>query len=278
MRRRMVLRPSGHTAPQSAGIATFGQMEEEREVTPGGSEVFRHEEPAEPPPITHEAPVLDVVQDHVEQHLGPIESVFHEIVSPYVHLDVLQVPPSDERPGWTLVTCGMSAQPMAVPAEIDPPRFTELMIVLPPDWQLSEKAFKDERWYWPVRMLKTLGRLPHEYGTWLGEGHTVPNGDPPEPYAPGTELCGALVLRPMLVEDEFEVLERPGEDPIHFLGVVPVYAHEMDFKLEHGAQALVDAWREADVVVTELIKPDRPGLPGAASGRGRHKKKRFGLF
>ena len=246
-------------------------MDEEREVTPGGSEVFRHEPPAEEPPIEMDAPVLDVVQDHVERHLGEVDMVFHEILSPYVHIDVLQVAPSKERPVWTLVTCGASSHPMAVPAELDAPRHIELLLSLPPDWKLGEEDFQDERWYWPVRLLKTLARLPHEYSTWLGVGHTIPNDDPPEPYAPGTELCGAIVLPPLLVPEGFEVLERPEGDPIHFRGVVPLYAAEMDLKLQRGTDGLADAWERAGIEVDELVDPQRPGLPAP-------RRKRFGIF
>lgn len=242
-------------------------MEDEREVTPGGSEVFRHEEPAEPASLASDAPVLDVVQAHVEQHIGPVEMVFHELVSPYVHVDVLHVPPTEERQIHTLVTCGMSAAPMTVP---DPgfPRFAELMVGLLPEWRLGEEDLKDERWYWPVRLLKVLARLPHEYATFLDVGHTIPNDDPPQPYAPGTELCGAILLRPSLAPDEFEVLHRP-EGDIHFFGVVPLYAHEMDLKLQSGAEALLDAWEAAGLDVHEGVDPQRPPLK---------RRKRFGLL
>lgn len=248
-------------------------MEDEREVTPGGSEVFRHEVPQEEPPIEMEAPVLEPVQDHVERHLGEVHMVFHELVSPYVHLDVLELAPTDERPHWTLITCGMSARPMEAAPE-DAPRHLELMLSLPPDWKLSTEDFEDERWYWPVRLLKMLGRLPHEYSTWLGIGHTIPNDDPPEPYAPGTELCGAIILPPLLVPDDFAVLERPGEDAIHFLAAVPLYGHEMDFKLQHGTDALIEAWHREGVEVSELVDPQRASLP---PGGGR-RRKRFGIF
>ena len=29
--------------------------------------------------------------------------------------------------------------------------------------------------FWPIQMLKFLARFPHEYKTWLGWGHTIPN-------------------------------------------------------------------------------------------------------
>ena len=32
---------------------------------------------------------------------------------------------------------------------------------------------KDEKWYWPIRLLKSLARLPIASDTWLGFGHTM---------------------------------------------------------------------------------------------------------
>jgi len=89
---------------------------EAREVTPGGSEVMRHEKrvPDSAPP-THSAVNLEAIQAHVAGHIGKIDKVLHEIVSDGVHIDVLVVPASDDRPYHLLVTSGISDQAMKVP-------------------------------------------------------------------------------------------------------------------------------------------------------------------
>ena len=69
---------------------------------------------------------------------------------------------------------------MNVPDGWEDYRYAEMMICLPPDWNMDQRAWNDERHYWPIRLLKTLARLPHEYNTWLSDCHTMPNGDPPE--------------------------------------------------------------------------------------------------
>ena len=33
----------------------------------------------------------------------------------------------------------------------------ELAIALPADWKLDQESMQDERWYWPIRLLKVLG-------------------------------------------------------------------------------------------------------------------------
>jgi hypothetical protein len=242
-------------------------VEDDAERSEGGSRIFRHTEPDEGFVPGDASPYAEAIEAHVERHVGPIDNVFHELASEYVHLDVLQVPAREQRPWHTLVTCGMSALPMAVPDGADEPRLAELMIALPPDWPLDQESWRDERHYWPVRLIKLLGRLPHVYGTYLATGHTVPNGDPAEPYAPDTDLCCALIAPPLLIPEDAFVLETEG-GALQFYGVVTLYQDESELKLRHGMDPLVDALDEAEV--SELVAPRRRSAV--------RRRKRFGLF
>ena len=40
-------------------------------------------------------------------------------------------------------------------------------------WEKANEIMKDERWYWPIGLLKVLARLPISNDTWLGFGHTM---------------------------------------------------------------------------------------------------------
>jgi len=69
---------------------------------------------------------------------------------------------------------------MMVPRELHPRwRWAELVLCLSRDWPVGQTDINDERHFWPLPWLWKLARFPHEYRTWLGYGHTVPNGDPP---------------------------------------------------------------------------------------------------
>ena len=61
-----------------------------------------------------------------------------------------------------MLTMGMGAHRMNVPEELAEYKLerAELAIALPPDWKLDEESLKDERWYWPIGLLKVLARLP----------------------------------------------------------------------------------------------------------------------
>lgn len=110
----------------------------------------------------------------------------------------------------------------------------------PAEWQLDQQALEDESWYWPIRLIKGLARLPHKYETWLGFGHTVPNGDPAEPYAANTGLCGAIVLPSVTAPSGFQVLDIPGVKQVSFYSIVPLHQKEMEYKLRLGTDRLLD--------------------------------------
>lgn len=205
--------------------------------------------------------LADAIGEHVTKHIGPVTNVFHEVRSDFICLDVLVVGPSEHRPYNTLVTCGMSDRPMRVPLE-DPDdlgripelRLAELLLCLPPDWPLTPDAFRDEANYWPVRWLKKLARLPHQMGGWLGVGHTVPNGDPPRPLAPGVGFAGWLVDEPVSFPPVLRKL-RLADRVVNFYALVPLYPEEMDLKVRKGGAALGQMLDGAKV--SELIDVNR---------------------
>jgi hypothetical protein len=232
-----------------------------REESDGGSRIVRHSASAEHPAglADQDGHAMEAIAAHLRQFIGEPAQVFHEIVSDRVHIDVHIVAPRADRDFYTLITTGMSDLPMTAPPGAEGLRFAELVLALPATWTsrpLWDEDLEDEALYWPIRLLKTLTRLPHEYATWLGYGHTIPNGDPPEPYSSGTDLCCALLLPPLTVPPEFFRLDVRTGKTIHFYGVVPLYRSETEFKLRHGTDGLVDCL--LDWSVTELVDAKRP--------------------
>lgn len=227
------------------------------ETTPAGTEVYRHKErEREFEMAIGDGASMELIEAHIEKHIGPIQTVFHELMSDLVHVDVHQVPPTDDRPFWTLVTSGMSDRPMTVPEGAEGLTFAELMICLPSEWPLSQEAFEDENNYWPVRLLKVLARLPHEYETWLGPGHTIPNGGEEDvPYADNTGFTCALIMPPIVaVPSEFGELQLP-DRTIKFYAVWPMYPAEVNFKLNRGMERLLDRFEKH--AVTEVVDVTR---------------------
>ena len=237
---------------------------DEPETSASGSPIYRYEgvEPAPFELATGDENTIVSISSHIERHLGETSGVFHELISDKVHLDVHIVPPSADYPFYILVTSGMSDRPMTVPAGPDEtPPYAELCILLPSTWRLPTdpgemaEAFQDEDVYWPIRWLKMLGRFPHEYHTWLGAGHTIPNGEEAVPFAPGTELGCMLLLSSISLPEDFQTLDVSPGKTVHFYTLYPLYREEMELKMAEGVDALLDRFEEYDI--SDVVDPTR---------------------
>ena len=203
---------------------------------------------------------LQQIRSHVERHIGRIDRVFAGDPAQGA-ADVLHVRPVNSRPYHTLVTAGMSRVAMPVPPEVNAPHRLELMMTLPEGWNP-----RDESSRWPIRLLQLLSRQPPERGGWLGWGHTVRNGDPPQPLAPNTELCGVIIAPSLLVPVAFYELDLDGER-VAFYSAIPLYREELELHTREGMAALLERLLHKDI--NDVVYLKRKNVA---------KKKRFGLF
>lgn len=186
-------------------------------------------------------------------------TVWHEIVSEKVHIDVHVTAPTEERPYYVLYTTGMSDLPMTVPEEFTEEQkkklsYAELMMLLPKDWQVGEEEFKDEKWYWPVRVLKSAARYPHICETWIGHCHDIQFTEPCEPFADNTKLCALMFAYPP--EEKMRCFTADDGSLINIYCCIPIYEEEMQEKIsddEGGSKLLEKLFGEGDVLTEQLV-------------------------
>ena len=235
---------------------------ETEEYTPGGSAVYRYQTPENQgfrPPEEMGA-AMEAIEKHIDGVFPGWEGfVYHEILSDLVHIDVhiLRSPKGDCQ---LLFTTGMSDLPMSLPKEIadrEDLKYAELYMLLPGDWDLGGpgdggRDLPYER-FWPIRVLKFLARFPHEYQTWLGWGHSVPNGPDYAPICPGLGFGGAVLdslnlIPPLKTEEGRE---------IDFYLVIPAYKEEIEYKLKYGMESLSQRFAEGKLpVVLDVHRPN----------------------
>lgn len=113
----------------------------------------------------------------------------------------------------------------------------------------------------PSAWLKTLARLPIASDTWLGFGHAMDNE---EDFAENTKLCAAI-LTPQGTEDGSEVCRPCRAARRSLLPGAPLYRDELEYKLAHDADALLDKmvasalWRSLTVRMPLPAVPFRTG-------------------
>lgn len=233
----------------------MADSDDDKLVSLSGAPILRYgerEKPFEPAIGSEDDERLEA---HISEHFGNVDVVYHELLSDLVHVDVHRIPPAPGRDWQTLVTTGMSDRPMAAPDEYPQFRHAELLISLPASWPISDEAFKDEKNYWPVRLLKTLARFPHEHDTWLCWGHSIANAEPPEPYDASVEFTAALLAPPAHYPEEALTARLSAEKAVMFYAVYPLYQEELELKMRDGSGELLMRFEKYGV--TELLDPGR---------------------
>ena len=234
-----------------------------KEVTPGGSPIYRYDTLKDEGLRVPEN--MGVYAEEVDKRFeslfpGRESRVLHEILSDIVHIDVHVMWPTQEQNFFVVYTTGMSDLPMTIPQEVSAKdrerlKLSELYLFLPGDWPLSPDALPAEEAYWPIRTLKFMARFPHQYKTWLGWGHTVPNG--PD-YAPLDDSVGFGAV--VLVgggEGELGHIDLPDGGRLNLYGLIPAYKEEVEYKLKYGMEALEKIFKDG---LPLILDPKRPNL------------------
>ena len=199
---------------------------------------------------------VEALEAYITQQYGEIETVFHELKSPDIHLDIYVIKPTQQENYYKLVTIGVGAYQMQVPQELRNLGMdrAELVVFLPADWNVKGTQEVD---YWPIRMMKTVGRLPILCKTWIGEGHSFASEDG-NPYAENTMQNSCFLLCAMSGAGEHQSLLLPSGKKVRFYQVIPTYQEEMEYKLKNGCQALVEKLIENGIDM--IINPQRKNV------------------
>lgn len=203
-------------------------------------------------PIIGDAEAAAAILAHIRKHIGEVDSVFHELETPGVEVDIHHVPPTKRRNCHTLITTGMSDRPMPKGAGVS---HGELVMSLPADWPMDEDSLEDGDSAWPLGLLKALGRLPHEQKVGYGFGLCIDGGGLPFDLARDTGFGGVLLAPPVTTPDGFWRLDAGNGKEIEFFGVVLLYPDEMARVRKEGIDALAE--KLDSLGVTELMQPGR---------------------
>lgn len=191
---------------------------------------------------------------HIEQQIGPIENTVSEIVpASEALIDVHIVPPTSERQNVTLVTTGMSSQPMADYEIGDELQFAELMFVLPSTWPTSKEKLIQNQYRWPLGWIRQIAHLSFLYDGWIDEGVIIPNGEPPVAFSDDVPFSSLLVLRP---EDPSLSNFKPGYKEINFYYLIPLYEEERQLAMEKGEAYLLEKLR-SQIPDLHIMNPNR---------------------
>jgi len=178
------------------------------------------------------------VDAHIRCCFGQADAVLHERLSKFVQLDVHVIRPTAGRDFTTYVTSGMSDLAMNVPDSFADWRRAELVIALPgsPETHFDQAG----RRHYLIDHLRNYARRPHALGSCFILGDTIGPFEGEETIGPDTRLSAYILARPVVTALE------------------PIYADELDLKLNQGSDVLIARLEAANAF--ELYDPDRPSV------------------
>lgn len=200
----------------------------QQSVTDGGSVVYRYSDGDRQGQneAVQNIHYKQTFQDWIQENVGAISGEWSGVSRSNVWVDILHIAPTEERPFWTLITCGVGAEPMIKTPEDYYDR-TEFVMYLPADWPLSPEAVgAGLQWGWPVSVLQKMSFDVHDLRTWYGPYHTVNVSDKP---IDGTNFTGIFLL-PTVFDEALAELDQE----VLILQATPFMPDEIDFKLQQG--------------------------------------------
>jgi hypothetical protein len=153
-----------------------------------------------------------------------------------------------KSPVSVLMTNGLSDYKMPVPEKMEGREYNELFFCLPSYWEWED--MDNSRTNWVFHWIQRLSKYVLENETWFGHGHTMPCGSNMESLSETMTQNHLFLSDPILLEMELAPVTVDGRE-INFLGIIPIFSDEMDYKQGKGTFKLMQKLRGK--MVTEQL-------------------------
>ncbi len=149
-----------------------------------------------------------------------------------------------KSPVSVLMTHGLSNVDLPVHDRYAGRENVELFFCLPRYWDVTEENNPNRNW--PANWLVKLVEHVKEKNGWYGPGHTVQCDKDFKPLSEAMRQNHFLLVDPILLEKELRPL-AVGDKEIYFLGIIPIFGEEMDYKQGKGTYKLLKKLNEKNI-------------------------------
>lgn len=170
----------------------------------------------------------------LEERFGKEAIKLFKKVDDSLELLLIEIPL--KSPVKVLVTSGLSNYDMPVHERYKGRENVELFFCLPRYWDITEKDNPNRQW--PVEWLEKLVKHVKEKNGWYGPGHTIQCDKEFKALSETMKQDHFIMVDPILLNEELRPIQV-GESQIHFLGIIPIYGDEMDYKQGKGTFKLL---------------------------------------
>ena len=182
---------------------------------------------------------MNILQESLEKRLNkPVQIIENEWGS------FILFHPNQASTCNVLMTNGFSDFKMPVHEKHVGEEYNELYFLLPNYWNIE--AIENQNFNWVFSWLQRLKNFAIDKNAWYGHGHTFPCGQEMQSLSESMLQNHFILSRPIeLDEDLAEIVLE--DRSIGFLGVIPIFPDEMDFKQGRGTVQLFEKLRTFNV-------------------------------
>lgn len=135
-----------------------------------------------------------------------------------------------------IMTNGLSEFKMNVPEAVKGLEYNELFFCLPSYWEWQDLENPNMNWIFP--WIQRLAKHVVEKNSWFGHGHTMPCGKEMKSLSETMLQNHFILSNPVLLEKELMPIQLIDKN-IQFLGIIPIFGEEMDYKQGKGTLKLM---------------------------------------
>ncbi|MDC1403821.1 suppressor of fused domain protein [Crocinitomicaceae bacterium] len=170
----------------------------------------------------------------LEERFGKESITVFKQVDESLELLLIDIPL--KSPVKVLMTSGLSNYDMPVHERYKGRENVELFFCLPRYWDINEKDNPNRQW--PADWLEKLVKHLQEKNGWFGPGHTIQCDKEFKALSETMKENHFIMVDPILLKEKLQPLQV-GEKQIHFLGIIPMFGDEMDYKQGKGTHKLL---------------------------------------
>ena len=199
--------------------------------------------------IEYSEAVYQLYTEYVSHAFGSSSHVLHEVVTEPgdIHVDIVWIEPGEGHDYHTLLTMNVGEFKMRTPSNV--PNRMELVIRLPKEWDLRSN---EEKYSWPITLLKVLARYPLYCKSYLADGHTFGMEELGR-YAEGVPFYSSILSQSTTLQGTPASLQLGRRKNVVFYDVIPLYDNELECCFEKGSEALLSLMEKAGYLSQPVI-------------------------
>ena len=186
-----------------------------------------------------------LLDEHIRLNFGKYQIIFKTD-----RYELINVPPTEERPFNLILTKGLSGRKLKVPAGVDELTNSriELALCLPKEWEFSNSESYN---LWPINALCDLINFILTTDDFIGFGYSFANS---KPLHPSTDFSGGILTALGAYDKKSQELALTDNSLVRIFELVFLFPAELEYRSKHSAAELLELFQLKKVMPSPVRK------------------------